>query len=192
MNSLHYFDKQPNMSLVQAKINLRKEMLAARDSLDPVLKKQLDDIITEKVLEYIHSHPIKTIHTYISMGSEINLKPLIQILLDSGIRVIAPKSLPKRQLQNLELHSLDELETGIYGTSHPASGKEYNGNYDMILVPGLAYDKQGFRLGYGAGYYDTFLATQSAAIKVGICYSFQVVEKVPAESHDVQLDRIIY
>ena len=180
------------MSIPQEKAELRKSMLAAREALDPVYKKEQDALLTEKLMEFISSHSVRTVHTYINMGSEINLKPLIQKLLDSGITVIAPKSLPKRRLQHLVLRSLDDLEPGIYGTSHPASGQEYTGSYDLILVPGLAYDQQGYRLGYGAGYYDIFLATQPSALKIGLAYTFQVIEKVPAEPHDVQLDRIIY
>ncbi|MFT4755084.1 MAG: 5-formyltetrahydrofolate cyclo-ligase, partial [Salibacteraceae bacterium] len=65
------------------------------------------------------------------------------------------------------------------------------GHYDLIIVPGLAFDNQNFRVGYGGGYYDGFLANQNEALKVGVFYGFQEVESVPTESHDLVLDSII-
>lgn len=167
-------------------------MLAERDALDPAVKAKMDTELTQKVTAYITEHSIKVIHSYISMGSEINLFPLLQYLLDSGITIATPQSLPGRKMQNLLLNSLKELEKGIYGTSHPADSNEYTGKYDMILVPGLAFNKEGFRLGYGAGYYDTFLINHPNAKKVGICYPFQIVADIPTEPHDIRLDKIIY
>ena len=84
------------------------------------------------------------------------------------------------------------LENFIYVPQHPANSEEYKGDYDIILVPGLAFDHQLNRLGYGAGYYDTFLNMHPASIKIGVCYPFQVIENVPTEDHDVALDVIVY
>ena len=180
------------MSLVKVKTALRKAMLAERDSLDAANKAKMDEKLIQEMIALIKLHRVSTIHSYIPMGSEINLLPLLNYMLDAGITVVTPRSLPKRKLQHLILNSLNELETGIYGTSHPANSHEFNGHYDMILVPGLAFDKTGFRLGYGAGYYDIFLIDQPDSIKVGICYLFQLVDQVPTESHDIKLDVIIY
>jgi 5-formyltetrahydrofolate cyclo-ligase len=99
--------------------------------------------------------------------------------------------LPARTLENRILTSLQDLETGIKGTQHPALPNIYNGNYDLIIVPGLAFDAQRYRLGYGGGYYDNFLVAQPKAFKVGIFYPFQQVAAVPKEAHDVCLDSII-
>ena len=112
-------------------------------------------------------------------------------MLTKNIKVITPKTLPKRQLENLELHALNELEKGVFGTSHPANSEIYSGNYDLIIVPGLAFDNQNYRLGYGGGYYDTFLEQHPNAFKVGIFYPFQKVSTVPKEKHDVCLDTIL-
>jgi 5-formyltetrahydrofolate cyclo-ligase len=181
-----------NLNLIKLKSALRKAMLAERDSLDATVKGKMDEKLTQEMIALIKLHRATTIHSYIPMGSEINLIPLLKYLLDAGITVVTPRSLPKRKLQHLILNSLDELEKGIYGTSHPANSLEFKGHYDMILVPGLAFDKAGYRLGYGAGYYDTFLVDHPDSIKVGICYPFQVVDQVPAEPHDIKLDLIIY
>ncbi len=202
INSLHSYRRIPAysvglaliryMSTTEEKKKLRQLILHERDQLDMNVKYLLDEHLIEKLKAAIAAKKVHVLHTYLPMGSEINLFPLIQFLLDSGITVVAPQSLPKRNLRNLVLRSLNDLEPGIYGTSHPKNSEEYFGTYDMILVPGLAFDNKGYRLGYGAGYYDKFLADHTIAWKVGACYPFQVIEKIPREAHDIQLDEIIF
>ena len=76
-------------------------------------------------------------------------------------------------------------------TFHSAKADIYTANYDLIIVPGLAFNKNNYRLGYGGGYYDTFLSEHPEAYKLGIFYPFQKVESLPLEEHDQQLDGIL-
>ncbi|MEM6700404.1 MAG: 5-formyltetrahydrofolate cyclo-ligase, partial [Bacteroidota bacterium] len=131
-------------------------------------------------------------HSYLPMRSEVDVLPLLQKALSTGLTVIAPKTLRKRQLQHLVLKDLNELEEGIFNTHHPKNANIYTASYDLILVAGLAFDKTGYRLGYGGGYYDTFLAEHPSAKKIGVCYPFQIVESVPTEEHDLRLDLVIH
>lgn len=94
-------------------------------------------------------------------------------------------------MQNLFLTDLKNMEAGIFNTYHPKDAEEYTGEYDLIIVAGLAFDKRGYRVGYGGGYYDTFLAGQPKALKVGVCFPFQMIAEVPVESHDIKLDEIL-
>jgi 5-formyltetrahydrofolate cyclo-ligase len=174
------------------KKELRKEMLGRRDTLDPTQKQKYDTAICEQILDIITIHNYNIIHTYLPMGSEINIFPLIERLLTTGKTVVTPKALKHRKMENLILNSLNELESGIYGTQHPANSIEYTGNFDLFIIPGLAFDRQNYRLGYGSGYYDTFLVSQPQAYKLGIAYPFQIIEKVPTEPHDMVLDQILY
>ena len=125
------------------------------------------------------------------MGKEIDISPLLQSLLEKKITVVVPKTLPKRKLENLVLTDLNKVEKGVFGTTHPADSKIYNDAFDLIIVPGLAFDKNNYRLGYGAGYYDNFIVNHQNTRKIGIFYPFQEVEKVPTEVHDVQLDELL-
>ncbi len=175
---------------MQEKQLLRVNMLKKRALLHPLKKQTYDKWICNCLAKTIFYLNAKVIHAYIPMGSEIDISPLLQKLLDNNITVVAPKTLKNRQLQNFILNSLNELETGIAKTQHPANAIEYLGNYDLIIVPGLAFDKQKYRLGYGGGYYDGFLASQPKAQKVGIFYPFQEVNKVPTEQHDEQLSAV--
>ncbi len=179
-------------TILEQKEALRKEMYKKRARNTPVAKKEYDLWICAQLEQVVKERKVKTIHTYLPMGTEIDIRPFIQKALDQNIKVISPKTLPKRQLENLELHSLNEVEKGVFGTSCPASSIIYSGDYDIIIVPGLAFDNQKYRLGYGGGYYDTFLEQHPNAFKVGIFYPFQEVTSVPKEKHDMCLDTILY
>lgn len=173
------------------KQKLRQEMRQHRAELDHETKKKLDAALIHKLEELIKKRLPKRVHCYLPMGSEADIYPVVDFMLRSGITVVTPKSLPKRKLEHLVLKSVHELEDGLFGTKHPAEGRPFGGSYDLILVPGLAFDGQGHRLGYGGGYYDSFLKDHSSAYKVGVAYPFQMVDSLPAEAHDVRLDEVV-
>lgn len=180
------------MSDIKAEKNaLRQQIHLKRNSMNETSKELFDVSICKVLVQLIEERNCKTVHAYLPMGSEINIAPLLQMLLSKELTVVTPKTLKKRKLQHLVLTSLENLESGIYGTSHPANGIEYSGDYDLIIVPGLAFDTNNYRLGYGGGYYDAFLAENPNTFMVGIGYPFQKIKSVPKEAHDARLDLVI-
>lgn len=179
------------MLIKDQKKALRKEMFGKRGAIAAAIKIDYDNWICAQLEQLILGNKYKVVHCYIPLPGEINISPLIEKLLQLNITVVCPKTLPKRKLENRILKSLNDLEVGIMGTQHPAEVNIYEGNYDLIVVPGLAYDINKFRLGYGGGYYDNFLNAQPDAYKVGIFYPFQLVANVPVEPHDFCLDIIL-
>jgi|688.fasta_scaffold1146009_1 5-formyltetrahydrofolate cyclo-ligase len=179
------------MNISEIKKSLRKEMLQKRAEMAAVLKAQCDQKICEELASLVHQMNAQTVHAYIPFSGEIDIKPFLENMLHQNIQVVCPKTLPKRQLENRVLTSLDSLETGIMGTLHPKEPLLYNGSFDLIIVPGLAYDLEKYRLGYGGGYYDGFLGLHPKSLKVGIFYKFQQVAQVPREAHDLRLDELI-
>lgn len=179
------------MSIIDEKKILRKEMLLKRSKLLKTAKKKYDDWICNTLWDIIKKHQFKKVHCYLPMGTEINITSLIDKMLQEKITVVTPKTLPKRRLQHLILASLNKLEKGVFGTSYPANATEFLGTYDLIIVPGLAFNEANYRLGYGGGYYDNFMEQHTNSKKIGICYPFQIVEKIPLEAHDLQLDEIL-
>lgn len=175
----------------QAKKQLRNTLLAQRNAFSQEEKRKSDAQIQNQLLDVINAQKARVVHTYLPMGSEVDLIPVIKELLHQGITVVCPKTLPKRELEHRVLHSLDELEAGLMGTFHPKEANVYEGTYDVIIVPGLAFDAQHYRLGYGGGYYDTFLGHHPKAVKVGAFYSFQKVAQVPIDAHDLPMDKVI-
>jgi 5-formyltetrahydrofolate cyclo-ligase len=177
---------------MQAKKDLRIRIQAQRNVIPAAEKVAYDTQVNEKLWEFIQEKKCKAIHLYLPMGSEIDLYPLIQKLLNEKVKVYSPKTLKNRKLEHLELHSLEELEKGLWGTEHPKNSKAYEGTFDLIVVPGLAFDKDCNRLGYGGGYYDNFLKDHKEAHKVAAVYPFQIVEQVPVEAHDAKVGLVLY
>lgn len=170
---------------------LRKRMHELRTQQSNDYKKTYDNSICNQLEKIVLTNDSKVIHCYIPMTGEINILPFIRFLFKHQIKVISPKTLPNRKLENRVLSSLSDLEIGIMGTMHPRNPDVFHGELDLIVVPGLAFDSENYRLGYGGGYYDNFLMNQPNAIKVGVFYPFQEVQSVPKEDHDVKLDLIL-
>mgnify|MGYP005991459741 CR=1 FL=1 len=179
------------MSILYEKKALRTSMKLQRGLIKPTYRVTYDTWVCSKLLEIIKTKNCQIVHVYIPMGNEIDVKPLIDRLLRSKITVVVPKTLKKRTLEHFVLESLDNLEAGMYGTSHPKDGVVFTGSIDLIIVPGLAFDAEQYRLGYGGGYYDAFLAEHSNAYTLGVCYPFQKVKSVPKEAHDACLDFVL-
>ena len=177
--------------IINQKQQLRKEMLIKRAKLNLSYRIAYDLWICNELEQIISDKNCKVVHAYLPMGKEINIIPLIEGLLSKNITVVIPKTLPKRKLENRILTSLTAIEKGVFGTTHPSNPDEYRGSLDFIIVPGLAYDKTKYRLGYGGGYYDNFLVQHPKSYKIGIFYPAQQVENVPIETHDYCLDKLL-
>ncbi len=174
------------------KNTIRKQIQTQRDSLSSKEKNVLDTELCNKIIREIEINNHKTIHTYLPIKSEINIFPVVEYLLKNNKTVVAPKALADMKMSNLILSSLDQLENGAYGTKHPAGSNEYHGKYDLIIVPGLAFDKNNNRIGYGAGYYDSFLLDNQNSQKIALAYPFQVFDNIPSDPHDIKIDKVIY
>ncbi len=167
-------------------------MVELRASLDPIRKSTYDQLVCKALLDLILRNKYKVVHSYLPMPGEIDTLPLLRELLQLQVEVICPKTLRARRLKHLKLIEIEQVEKGLYGTTHPRSPHIYQGAFDLIIVPGLAFDKEGYRLGYGGGYYDAFLSEHRSALQYGIAYPFQVLENVPREGHDVKMDKTLY
>lgn len=175
----------------EQKAELRKAMLEKRDAFPADEKAIKDAELRNRLEQIIYEKDAKVIYAYLPFGSEIDIYPLLELLLQKGNKIICPKALPKRKMQHLVLHSLANIEEGRFGTKHPAGNEEYDGLIDLFIVPGISFNAQNYRLGYGAGYYDTFFSIHPSGFKLGICYPFQVGD-FPVEAHDVPLDGVLY
>jgi 5-formyltetrahydrofolate cyclo-ligase len=184
--------KITKMTVAAEKKLLREAMLKQREAMPRQERKAHSDAICQQLWGLVQEREARVVHSYLTMGAEVNVLPLLEKLLAAGIQVVVPKTLKKRQMQNLVLKSLQDMEPGIFGTYHPKNGLEHRGTYDLVIVAGLAFDQQGYRVGYGGGYYDTFLAAEPDAYKVGVCFPFQMMEKVPVEAHDIRLDKVLF
>jgi 5-formyltetrahydrofolate cyclo-ligase len=152
----------------------------------------LNNTLSQRFFEIPLVKNSNRIMIYYSINHEVATTHIISKLLKMGKTVVLPACTIDRNLRASIIHNLDELVPGIFGIKEPAaSALEIDPKMlDLVVIPGVAFDKKGFRLGHGAGYYDRFL-TRTAAFKLGIAYDFQIVDKLPAEPHDVTVQALL-
>lgn len=128
-------------------------------------------------------HPLK---------DEVNILPLLKCLFEEGKTILIPEVISDTEMQLRIYNPEDKMQEGVLGTQVP-QGHIYTDyqDIDLIIVPGVAFDRQGHRLGRGKGYYDRFLKSVPQAFTIGICFPYQLLEKVPHESHDAIMNEII-
>ena len=122
------------------------------------------------------------------MPSEPDIFPLVGTLLKQGKRLFAPQT-DKDAIRFVELTEKTAYTPGRYGIREP-QGREFNGDFDVMAVPLVAFDENKNRLGHGKGYYDRFLSEHPCSFTVGIAFSVQKAS-FPVETHDVPLTKII-
>lgn len=134
-----------------------------------------------------------TLLLYYPLSDEVDIRPLIQMAHQAGHRVLLPVVVD----HDLELHLYqgeEFLREGAYNIMEPTgplfSKKEY-GQIQIAIVPGMAFDASGHRLGRGKGYYDRLLPQLPQAYKIGVCYPFQFISDVPSEEHDVSMNEVV-
>lgn len=173
------------------KKNIREKILALRDGIDRYTRSKNDERIVSKIINSSFYKEAKSIFCFIGFGSEVNTTGIIEDALRSGKKVYVPRVINK-EMKVIRIDSLDNLKPGVFGILEPEDGEELNGDCDLILMPGVAFTKEGKRLGYGGGYYDKYLAQyNSNTLKIAIAYSIQVVDFIPTESYDKTVDYIV-
>jgi len=151
-----------------------------------------DEDIFNKIIKLDRFINARDIFTYVSFDNEVDTKKLIQYSIENGKKVYVPKvEKGERRLRVFNIESESQLEIGSYNILEPENGVEVDKKkFDLLFIPGLLFTRDGFRLGRGEGYFDRFLSNVSG-YKIGLCYSFQIRENLPAESHDIKVDEVI-
>ena len=172
--------------LAELKAEARKVALARRATLDPAVGATL----TRIVLEHMPPPPGAVVAGFWPIGQEIDIRPLLHALHERGHPIALPVT-PKRGLPLAfrRWRPGDDLARGPMGTSQPGPEAEPL-TPGFLLVPLLAFDRAGRRLGYGGGYYDRTLAALPGATALGCAYACQELDEVPAGPEDARLTAI--
>lgn len=174
------------------KAELRKEIKARRKALTPDEVSFASKSISDSLWETSAFTKANTVMVYISAFNEVSTIAIVERLLLLGKRVIVPISDTATETLILSyIEDMSSLSVGAYGVLEPNNICRANASdIDCILVPGISFDVNGNRMGFGKGYYDKLLS-KTSAVKIGLCYDFQLVEMIEVEVHDVPMDIII-
>lgn len=150
--------------------------------------------IMQKVLKNSAFIQAQNVMIYGALSSEVQTRGLIQKALQRHKKVYMPRVNVQRQTISLwrVCSPKKDLKKGAYGIAEPCTRQRGNpGQMDLILVPGIGFDRHGHRLGRGLGFFDRFLKRARRAKKIGLAYREQIVTAIPRDSHDIQLDKVI-
>ena len=172
------------------KNQLKESIIEKRNSLSKEEIREKSSQIKNKLFNLKHYKNSKTIMFFVSFNSEVNTHEMIKDALKNKI-VVVPKVV-QHEIEPSVIIDFDNLISGKFGILEPIEAmKIAHKNIDLVLVPGVIFDKEGHRIGYGFGYFDKFLKKVPKAIKIGLAFDFQVVDKIPREMHDVPVDMIV-
>jgi 5-formyltetrahydrofolate cyclo-ligase len=186
------------------KQKLRKRMEANRQLLSVEQRQSASESISRFALETISPLVLSlarpTLFTFMPFRSEVDVTPLTRWWWEAGYQVVVPKvDKVLQHMEAYEISSFEELEPGAWGIAEPRSTAprlDSLESIDVMIIPGLAYDRHGGRLGYGSGFYDRFLERYDVMglphpFKLGVCFETQLQDVLPMEQHDLRVDRII-
>lgn len=182
-------------SLSEQKALLRKELRQKRDALKPEERSRRSLAILKRLQDHPQFLKAHTLLTYVAFGSEVQTRPFLEEALRLKKKVYAPHLEAKENRMTIvELRNLEELNPGVHGILEPPSDSRRVGKaeeLDLVIVPGLGFDRRGGRLGRGGGYFDRFLREAKSAYKIGLAFECQVVERIPREENDVLVDEVL-
>ena len=174
---------------------LRNKVLSIRNSLDKIVKESMDQEIYNKLITSDLYKKSNNIFVYLSFGSEVETKNIINKAIEDKKKVYIPKIYKEdKSMKAIRLKSFNDLKENSMGILEPIDDSNYinKKDIDLILVPGVVFDFNGNRIGYGGGYYDRYLKDiKEIRNKLVLAYDFQIIDSINPESHDVVFDYII-
>jgi 5-formyltetrahydrofolate cyclo-ligase len=170
---------------------LRAELLGLRNAVSREDRDCWNRMLKEAFLELPEVKAADTVYVYLSYGSEIDTHGLTDALLKAGKKVAAPR-VDGQEMAFYEIGGMEDTAAGYKGIPEPASHcRKLCDPRALVLMPGLAFTKEGDRMGYGGGFYDRFLSKEPGHIAIALAYPFQLLETIPVESADRRIQGVV-
>jgi 5-formyltetrahydrofolate cyclo-ligase len=184
----------PSSHDINTKAGLRAAALARRDGLPTAEREPASAAIAKRAIALIEAAGPKTLAAYMPIRSEVDPLPIIAWAFRNGIAVALPAVVDPTTIVFRRYREPDILDAGRFGTLHPSASAEIL-RPDLVILPMTAFDRRGRRLGHGRGFYDRAMARLAVGglrpLLVGVAFAVQEVEAIPAEGHDIHMDRVV-
>ena len=177
----------------EIKTDLRSGFKSKRNEMPEHIKLNMDSEIQSRFLTLRQYAKCDTVFTYVSKDLEVDTYAIIRAAWANGKKVAVPKCIEDSKMDFYYIESMDDLEDGSFGVKEPVESKckkVADLSRGLCIVPGLSFDAEGYRLGYGKGYYDRFLS-KFGGETVGLCYSNCIKWKLPHGKYDRAVDVIV-
>lgn len=184
---------QSDNSVRRAKQHWRETYRSRRDQKEQQERQMAAEMAARRFFVSDRIQRCRKLMIYAPIQSEIDPTPIGRYAAELGWEIYLPRMRDKFELEAVKADSESALEPGRYGILQPAEHlpAEDPSQLDVIIVPGIAFDVRGYRLGYGAGYYDRFLPRANHALWIGFTYDELLVPELPVEPHDQRLDAVL-
>jgi 5-formyltetrahydrofolate cyclo-ligase len=184
------------MDLFERKTEIRKQ--AHENRKNQPNKDEISAEIVDRFVQLPEYHAAQTVMFYVDVRDEVRTRQALPGALQSGKRIVVPYCLDG-ELELFHLEDMDELELGMYRILEPkaelrsVTSKHLKpADLDLVMVPGVAFDRQGGRTGHGKGYYDKLLQhARLDAPLVALSFECQLFDEIPAEEHDIFMDKVV-
>jgi 5-formyltetrahydrofolate cyclo-ligase len=170
------------------KKELRRQIRSLKKNYTPEQLKEQSEMIMKQLEAYPPFRKAQTVMLYAALPDEVQTAPFIEAWRHTK-KIVLP-TVEGDDIVPVELTDNCGMKEGDFHIMEPEN-VPYKGTFDLIVVPGMAFDEEGHRLGRGKGYYDRFLAKHPDVATVGICFGFQFLESIPTEPHDRNMDRVL-
>lgn len=171
---------------------LRAEIRAKKRAMRPEEIEACSAALAQKFFAHALYRNARAIYGYLSYNEEVRTMPILARAQKDGKRVAVPKVFGET-MKFLWLDDLSAIAPGYCQIPEPvADTPEADDETALVLMPGLAFDPEGHRLGYGGGFYDRFLAEQPQHPTVALCYDFQMFDHLDTDAHDIPVDAVIW
>ena len=173
------------------KNQLRNSLKVRRQALDEAQRAQKDREIRQNLMALPEIQLARSIFCFVSNSTEVDTHALITQLMDQSKQLSVPKIVGEGPMQAVVFNDWKDLETAQLGILSPRNTHPLATDIDITLTPGLGFSPKGARLGYGRGYYDRWFSEHGGGLKIGLAYEMQIVEEVPTDENDIQVDLIV-
>lgn len=185
--------KKTKTDLQIKKDKIRKEILAKRNILSDKDINKKSDLIIKNLASYIEN--VQNIMIFMDMKTEVKITKLLELYPKKNFFISKITNSKNREMK-INKYNKNELILHKFGYYESSSNDFYDEEIlDVVIVPALAFDSKKNRIGFGGGYYDTFLEKvkkkNNKVLFIGVCYDFQIIDSVPTEKHDVTLDFVV-
>lgn len=175
--------------MLLSKKELRATLLRRRKGLDTNYRLEKDIKIYNSLMELTEIAEAETVFTYVSTEIEVDTILFIEAMLECGKTVAVPKCQGKT-MRFIAINSLSDLQKGAFGIFEPTNGEEITDfRRSVCITPALSFDENGFRMGYGGGYYDRFLS-EYTGLSIGICYE-DFIGEITTEEYDLPVNIVV-
>ena len=170
---------------------LRQAIGEKKRAMDMARVEEISARLAENLFKSVEYQTARSIYIYLPFNQEVRTEPIIRRAWAEGKRVAVPKVIGD-EMVFIWIDSFDHLAASGYGIPEPiGDGPLADDPTALVIMPGLAFDLAGHRVGYGGGYYDRFLQREPGHPLVALCFGFQLLEHVETETHDIPVDKVI-